>query len=371
MPTSLAAPLGDRFLLHSINLLRFSANERRVILKMLKRLENDLVARLLATEGLTLAQTRRMEALFVASESIIQQSYKTVARQQQASLLDVAQYEVEQTTVLVNRTVGAPLMSVGVPEATLRALVADDIVLGLPAKDWWAAQAKQLKAAFQNTIRRGVFAGETLSELTRRVRGTRESGFTDGLMQTSTRNAEALIRTAVQSVTNAARYETLQANDGVIGGQQWLSTLDSRTTEICMALSGQAWDFEGNPIGDTTQPFPGPPPAHWGCRSTLIPVLKSWEQLIREAKGDEKLGRKLDRIESKIGKGTQASMDGQVVADMDYSSWLKMQSLETQREILGPARLDLWKNGKIGLTDLIDQRGQPRTIEQLKRAFTD
>lgn len=365
---SIASDMGDKFINHSVNLLRFSAGERRVVLTMLKGLEGDIVSRLLATEGLTLAQTWRMEALFVAVESIIQQNYKAIAKQQQASLLDMAQYEVDQTHTIVNRTVGGSLMTVGVPEETLRALISGDIVLGIPAKDWWATQAKQLKASFQDTIRRGVFAGENLSELTRRVRGTRESGFSDGLMSTSTRNAEALIRTAVQSITNAARYETLRANDDVIGGQQWLSTLDSRTTEICMALSGQAWDFDGNPIGDTTQPFPGPPPAHWGCRSTLVPLLKSWEQLAREAQGNEKLARKMDRIERKIDKGTQASMDGRVATDMNYSDWLKTQPESAQREILGPGKWELWKQGKIGLTDLIDQRGNPLTLAQLREA---
>lgn len=365
---SIASDMGDEFIRHSVNVLRFSASERRAVLKMLQGLENDIVTRLLATEGLTLAQTRRMESLFVAVESIIQQIYKTISRQQLASLLDVAQYEVDQTQTIVNRTVGVSLMTVGVPEETLRALISGDIVLGLPANDWWATQAKQLKASFQDTIRRGVFAGENLSELTRRVRGTRESGFSDGLMSTSTRNAEALIRTAVQSVTNAARYETLQANDAVIGGQQWLSTLDSRTTEICMALSGQAWDFDGNPIGNTTQPFPGPPPAHWGCRSTLVPLLKSWEQLAREANGNETLARKMDRIAQKIDRGTQASMDGQVAADLNYSDWLKTQPESTQREILGPGKWELWTKGKIGLTDLIDQRGRPLTLAQLREA---
>lgn len=365
---SIADQLGDEFIRHSINLERLAANERRVVLKMLKGLENDIVSRLLKTEGLTLAETRRMEALFVATEEIIKQGFKEIGATQRASLVKIGEFESAQTAKLVNATVGVSLMTVGVPLAAIKALVDGDIVLGLPAKDWWAKQATNLKAAFQDTIRRGVFAGETLSDLTRRVRGTRESGFTDGLMRTSTRNAEALIRTSVKSILGSARDATLRANDDVLAGQQWLSMLDNSTTPICIALSGQAWDFDGNKLEGTTQDFPGPPPAHWGCRSDLIPVLKSWEQLAKDANGDEKLGRKLDRIEKKIGAGTQASMDGQLSSDSDYSSWLKTQSVETQQEILGAGRWKLWKNGAIGLTDLIDQRGHPRTLEQLKDA---
>jgi SPP1 gp7 family putative phage head morphogenesis protein len=199
------------------------------------------------------------------------------------------------------------------------------------------------------------------------VRGTREKKFQDGIFSMSTRDASALIRTSVMSIANAARHETLQANDDVIDGQQWLSTLDPRTCVACMALSGQAWDSDGNPLGDTTADFPGPPPLHWACRCTLSALLKSWEQLAQDAKGDEKLGRKLDRIEKKIGKGTQASMGGPVPADFSYSDWLERRSEPEQQEILGQGKWQLWKDGKIGLTDLIDQSARPLTMKELSK----
>jgi hypothetical protein len=47
----------------------------------------------------------------------------------------------------------------------------------------------------------------------------------------------------------------------VLQGVQAIVTLDARTSAICMARSGMAWDFDGKPLNDETGiDFPGPPP---------------------------------------------------------------------------------------------------------------
>lgn len=370
MPRSIAEILADRWTFHNVNLLRVDAGERQRIGAMLLRLHGELGREIQAkipAGGLTEFQRRRLEALFTATDRLIVRNYTDLARTHRGFLLDLAETEGTQAQVLTNRAIGVSLLNVGVPVETLRALVDDDIVVGLPAKEWWERQAGGLRARFQDTIRRGVFAGETTDELVRRIRGTRAARYQDGLMAVSTREAEALVRTSVQSVANAARWEGLKANADVVGGVQVLTALDGRVCPICMARSGMAWDWDGKPLTpETTQPFPGPPPWHFGDRCTFIPVLKSWEQLIAEAKGNRKLGKKLDRVEAKLPKSTQASMDGQVAEDLTYEQWLRAKPDEFQKEVLGLARWELWRRGQIGLQDLIDQRGRPLTLEALK-----
>ncbi len=367
----IADVLADTFVGHQVNLLRFSVAERRIIFTMLSKLQVSLEKQLEKTipeQGAATFSRQRLKALFALTDKLIEQRYRTIAEHHQSTILTLAEAESEKAVRLVNAQVGAALLSVGATDATLQAMLKDDLVDGRPAKDWWSQQADTLRRRFHQAMRQGVFAGDTLSQLKQRVRGTRARQYQDGLMALASRNAEALIRTSVQSVANAARYETLKANDDVLAGQEWLSTLDNRTTPICQALSGQAWDFDGNPIGKTTQPFPGPPPAHWGCRSTLSPVLKSWEQLQRDARRNRALGKKLDRVERQIGKGTQASMDGQISADLTYEQWLKRQSKDAQIEILGEGRWDLWTRGKVTLTGLVDRSLKPLTLDELKRA---
>jgi hypothetical protein len=45
-----------------------------------------------------------------------------------------------------------------------------------------------------------------------------------------------------------------------------------------------------------------------------------------------------------------------------------MKRCSAVRAVLGPGRYKLWKEGRISFSDLIDQRGNPMTIEQLKAA---
>jgi hypothetical protein len=51
---------------------------------------------------------------------------------------------------------------------------------------------------------------------------------------------------------------------------------------------------------------------------------------------------------------------------MYYEDWLNKQSQATQQDILGPARWEMWDKGSVGLTDLVDQKGYPLTLAQLK-----
>ena len=256
-PRPIAELIADRFIRHQVNLLRLDAGERLVIQKMLNQLRDDLLAKI-ATSSIddkSLLQERRILALSKTVAATIQSQYANVAATHHDRLVQIAETVADQTLALTNAPIGAPLLTVGAPIEILRALADDTIVQGAPATAWWSRQATDLQTRFQNTIRQGVYAGDTLGDLLRRVRGTRELNFQDGLMAKSTRAASALIRTSVLSIANAARYETLRANDDVLSGQQWITTLDPRSCVVCAALSLQSWDFDGNPIGDTTEDF--------------------------------------------------------------------------------------------------------------------
>lgn len=79
------------------------------------------------------------------------------------------------------------------------------------------------------------------------------------------RQAEALTRTAVNSIANRAALLTYRENDDVMGQYQYVAAVDDRTTEICLELNGQIFD-----VNDPTAKMP---PQHWNCRSTTVPVV--------------------------------------------------------------------------------------------------
>jgi hypothetical protein len=367
---AIADLIADRFVAHDVNLLRLTESERATIFRMLGQLQTSLLAKMdtqIPLPGFGTFKQQKLQALFTLTDKLIQQRYGQITREHQASMVDLAEFESQRARQLVNRQTHVPLLSVGVPFSVLKTLVNDDLVEGRPAKEWWAQQSDNLRGRFQLTMRQGVFAGETLEQLKQRVRGTKARNYHDGIMAITGRNAEALIRTSVQSVANAARHVTFKANNDVLAGFQALVTLDTRTSELCMARSGYAWDLDGNPLTpDTKEQFPGPPPWHFNCRTVLVPILKSWAQLRNDAQEDEELGKKLDVAEEKIGAGTQASMDGQVAADLTYDDWLQQKPEENQIDVLGRGRWQLWRRDLINLQDLIDQRGKPVTLDELK-----
>lgn len=353
--------LADKFIGHDVNLQRLQAEHRRILLKELKALESQIIAKLknMAGESFTKA---RQTALLKQVQKTIQTGYRTIYQAHREAALAMATFDVQKIPTVVNGVVSVQMFTVGVPESVIASLLKDSVVLGAPLRKIWEQEAGALNQAFIAQMRQGILAGETTDQLIRRVRGTQAANFKDGIMNPRERAVEMRVRTSAQSILNDARWESYQANSDLIQGVQWQSVLDDRTSEICMALSGQTWDLSGNPLGDTDQPFPGPPPAHPNCRSTLVPILKSWEELT----GIKGLDRAAKRELKDLPESKQASMDGQVAAKLTYEEWLGRKSQAFQEEVLGPGKYRLWKSGKISLKDLIDQRGNPLTLAQLQ-----
>jgi hypothetical protein len=91
-------------------------------------------------------------------------------------------------------------------------------------------------------------------------------------------------------------------------------------------------------------------------------VTKTWEELAKEAGGDSDFAKKLDGIPGK----ERASMGGPVAADTTYESWFAEQDRERQLEILGPGRMGMYERRVLGFSDIIDQRGNPLTVNELR-----
>ena len=98
------------------------------------------------------------------------------------------------------------------------------------------------------------------------------------------------------------------------------------------------------------------------CRCSILSVTKSWEALAKEAHGNSRLAKELD----KMTPGNRASMGGPVSGNLRYEDWFNGQSEARQLEILGPGRMALYKKGGLSFTDMIGQNGNPLTLKQLE-----
>ena len=370
--TSVNSKIADASVHHQVDLLRIEAGLERDVLKLMQGLSGDLSA-LLAKKGAWAGDDipgdmKRIQKLQKQSDAIIDDLYGKLDSETTSEMKDAARYAAEWVPSAINTAIGANIADVTLTTELLNSVVKNTLVEGAPSAAWWAKQSGDLKLNFMREMRTGILQGENLSDLTRRIRGRRENGYADGLlppgkdattgrtiratMRPATRNAQALAITSVQQVMGDARMEAYRQNSDLIKGVQQISTLDGRTSPVCRAYDHAARDLEGNPLPGLKELPPGGPTWHWRCRSVLVPICKSWEEL--GAKGVKE-----------FHPGSRASMDGQVADHIDYETWLKGKPEAFQREVLGPSRYDLWQNGKVNLRDMVDQRGRPVRVKEL------
>ena len=345
---------------HSVDLTRLEASLQAGVLKQLKVLEKDLIKKLknasLEANSIPL-QRKRMQVLLSQTKKTIKEAYVKIDAKEATNLTSVAGIAETQAVAAINGSIKAQVLSVGMSDQMLGSIASNTLIQGAPSREWWLGQATSLQSGFKNIIRQSMLSGETTSNIVNLVRGTEALRFKDGLMQTARNKAEALVRTSVQVVANEARMSTYESNRDVVKYIEWVSTLDSRTSSTCQSLDGSKWTvgtFE--PVGSNKQTFPGPT-AHWNCRSTQVPVLKSWEELGSKRKFSE------------VPESTRSSMDGQVSSKISYEDWLKTKGEEFQKEVLGPGKFELWKAKKIGFKDLTNAMGNPLNVAQLKLKY--
>ena len=372
--------LQDSVVIHAINLERLKASEVKKIVALLEDVELDIIKKIEKIDPTGVGTTyraRRLAKLIEGVRGTIKNGYFLLNRENKASLQDIAKSASQATANSINKVLRVPLGAVVPSASNLKSLVGNIMVQGDVIKSYWDGQSKTLQNNFQRQMRMGIASGESVDRLIQRVRGTREARFSDGLMNTNRRQAEALVRSSVSAVNNESAIQTISANQDIMNGYQWLATLDTRTSDICKARSGLVWDLDFQPVGHSI-PWQAPP-AHFNCRSTIIGVLKPWKDFsnkplpnipnktYKEALKERYIARGIEgELLTKALKNTQSSMDGYVAGDINFEEWLSKKSVKMQKDILGEGKWELWKNKKIGFVDLINQSNQPRTLQELK-----
>lgn len=240
-----------------------------------------------------------------------------------------------------------------IPKALANSIAGTSTIEGAKVMDWWKRQGTDLQRKFADSVALSMRNGETLMQATTRITGGTLNGVkVPAVMATTRPRAAALVATAMNNATNKARMETYRANSDTIKAVQQVSTLDNRTSDVCIAYAGLAWSLpDMKPIKHKLA-FNGGPPRHFNCRSSLVPITKSFREM----------GIDLDEAKP----GTRASMDGEVPADITFDAWLKGKGTNFQNGLLGPKRAQLWRDGKITLQDLVNKQGDPLSVDELE-----
>jgi SPP1 gp7 family putative phage head morphogenesis protein len=371
----------DALIRHQTYLLRYSGNLRNRMLAMLGRTEDDLGMlirdKLRNSSGLNSSgDVRRMEALLEAVTTLRNSAWADANTLLLDEMAELGYQEPIFTDGLV-KTVAPVLVETVLPPARmLRAIVSTRPFDGALLKDWAAGLASEDVRRIHGAIQMGMIAGEGSDAIARRVIGTQALNGTDGVLQVTRRQVEAITRTAVQHIANSARNEYMTENADIMVGEMFVATLDSRTTPVCRANDGKVF-----PVGT------GPrPPLHIACRSLRVAALdgevlgnrpyksSTTKQLLREYTDEKKLDRVSKRDD--LPRGTKGDYDawarkkiraltGTVPRSTSYQTWLKVQTQTFQNDTMGVTKAKLFRDGGLTLDKFVAADGTELTLSQL------
>lgn len=337
--------LNERATRHQVYLLRYSGSVRNKLIAHLNRVEDDLLAQIRKRADAGTFTEWRLNKILEDVRDILKDAQSESYGILRDDLLSFVSYEVEHAEEGLRSALEVEFNITRPAPAQLRAAVLSRPFQGRILREWVSELTDAQRRNVRNAIRIGFTEGESIDAIVRRIRGTRAQQFRDGIFETTRRQAEALVRTAVNHTATKARDYLYEENADIVKGVQWVSSLDGRTSEICMARDQRVY-----PLGS------GPrPPAHPNCRSTTAPVLRDASEIFGRDVG-------------KLPEGTRASIDGQVAGGTTYNDWLKKQPVEVQDEVLGPTKGKLFRDGGMSVDRFVDERtGHVYSLDELRR----
>ena len=230
--------------------------------------------------------------------------------------------------------------------------------------------ARKNQALLARTIRAGVFSGESVNVIAKRLAGTLEFDKVATTRQKIAAGGQAIklashqiktvVRTSVNQVQNQASQSVYAANSKVAPRYEYVATLDSKTSNVCKRLDGRKFEYNKGPT----------PPQHFNCRSTTVPVVDYAG--LSKRKGFEGL------TEPPVGKVvSRPSATGRVPQGTQYGDWLLQQDKKLQVKTLGTQKkVDFFKklakkegSGHTAIRKMIRNDGTELPLDKLEKIY--
>lgn len=330
--------------LHAVGLERYKAGTVRKIIALLNNAESDLIetiaARLIKIErgfDLSKANTKRLEGLLKAVREDRSALYAALKNNLSDEVVEFARLEVATQIAMSKEALGAAVVLNRPALSNLKTIALSQPFRGRLLREWAASLEASDVRRVSDAIKVGIVEGQTTDQIVRRIRGTRAQKYKNGILETSRRETQTIVRTAIAHVANRSRESLWSENKHLIEGVQWVSVLDSRTSAVCRSRDNNLYPVNSGPR----------PPAHFNCRSIVVAAFK-------------------DSIPD-----TRASSMGPIPASRSYEDWLRAQSKDVQEDILGVKKADLFRKGGLSLDRFIDKTGKELTLSELKARNSD
>jgi hypothetical protein len=358
MAESINTALRDGQIDHAVNLRNYSDSVVRRMIGILNRADaglfSELVQKLeyMTPERFTI---KRLEVMLESVRELNHAAYASLNESLRAEIKGLTSLELEFQEGMLAQNMPPSIDIARVDINQVYAGAMSRPFQGALLSEFLADQEESKARIIRRTIADGYVQNKTTDVIVRELRGTKEMKYRDGALEVTRREAAAVVRTALSHTAQFAKDKFTEENSDLIGNLQWLSTLDARTTPECQVRDGKLYTRTHKPIDHEYPWGAGPGRLHWQCRSTYVPLTKSWKSL----------GVDIEEFDI----GTRASMDGQVPGKIDYEDWLKKQTPARQVQVLGATRAKLFTEGGLTFEELRNARGEDLTLDELRKRY--
>lgn len=236
------------------------------------------------------------------------------------------------------------------PEAAVRAIRNGPMSIvnhsGVPLLEPFIRDYTQTQMQLvQTSILQGYSQNQTVSQIVRKIRGTKKNNFRDGDLDKVNRNNSRLAHTTIQHASSQARAETWRANADILTGYTFIATLDSLTSDICIGLDQRSFEIDKGPL----------PPMHVSCRSGTVPDVDKRFNLV-DIPGNR----------PSIGADGVAILGG----DVSYPEWILTQPVKFQETAIGVTQSKLLRDGGLSPEEYqrlrLGKDFQPLTLDEMR-----
>jgi hypothetical protein len=312
-------------------------------LKSLKALQKQIENELLFNPKIAEWKRDELKEFYTKIDGFINTTFNAAILLSKEKTRELLKEEGAWLAHAMNKAMDDNLIKLGLTREFVDKAFSNVMIQGSPAKDWWKKESRGLQEKFKQQIRYGVVNGEDINTISSRVLGGAIDGVKyPGIFSGTRANANALVRTSVQTISANARREIFNKNSDVIRGIQQVSTLDKVTTDICKIYDLASWLIpDMKPIDGNDLPYNGGVPRHWQCRSGEVPL--TYQQRLKPAFRPSKR------------PGTKGEP---VSPNTNYEKWLVGLSRKEQDAIFKQGRISAekaadWRAGKIDFRQLL------------------
>ena len=331
--------LADTVTRHSLFVQRYASGRERQAVTVLNRVRKTIVARLL--DEPTTFQRNRLEALLNDIKIITNRMFGEYSVQTMEEVQKFASLEAEFSTKLFNKASKASFALPSSSQLTTALIIepmeATMVGGATSITDALSIFGKRKSIEIMKTINDGILLGDTTPQIAKSL--------SEVMRTTQAHNIRTLARTVTNSASAIAREQVMMENSELLDGYEFLATLDSNTTTVCASHDSKIYQVGNGPK----------PPLHWGCRSTILPIVKKEYDLGAEVTGQR----------SSHGSAGPKPVSGKTT----YGSWLRRQSKSFQVSALGEDRAKLFRDGKMPIDSFVDPTGEEYSLETLRGMF--